>query len=474
MDTVQKNNAKSSFLESFFKLSENNTTVKTEIIAGFTTFITMAYIIFVNPNILKFAGMNAHNIKGDGAAAFSALNDPVVASVFAATCIAAAVGTLVMGLYANLPFAQAPGMGLNAFFTYSVCLTLGYTWQQALAAVLVSGILFIIITLTSIREKIVDALPHNLKLAISGGIGLFIALIGLKSGGIIVGSPDTLVSFGKFSSPATIVTIIGIAITAMLMARGIKGSILIGIILTTLIGIPFGITKLAGVHIISTPPSLAPTFMKFDFKGLLHLGNAGFVGAISSVVMVVITFSLVDLFDTIGTLVGTAQKAKMLEPDGRVKNMHKALLSDAVATTVGSVLGTSTVVTYVESTSGVSEGGRTGLTAVTVGLLFILSLFFGGLVGVVPAEATAPALVIVGVLMMGAVTKINFDDFTEALPAFFTIAIMPFSYSIANGIAAGIIFYPIVKLVTGKHKEVHPIVYVLAILFIIRFVILPH
>lgn len=464
-----------SFLDSFFRLSENKTNVKTEIIAGITTFITMAYIIFVNPGILMQAGMNAQGLVGDAAvkAGISAINDPVVASVFGATCIAAAVGTFVMALYANLPFAQAPGMGLNAFFTYSVCLTLGYTWQQALAAVFISGILFIVITLTSIREKIVDALPHNLKLAISGGIGLFIALIGLKSGSIITANPATLVGFGKFSDPHAIVTLIGIIVTGVLMSRGIKGSILLGIIFTTIIGIPFGITHLEGIKIISAPPSLAPTFLAFDFKGLLGLGKAGIVGAISSLVMVVITFSLVDLFDTIGTLVGTAQKAKMLDKNGRVKNMNKALLSDALATTAGSILGTSTVVTYVESTSGISEGGRTGLTSFTTGVLFILALFFGGIVGVVPAEATAPALIIVGVLMMGAVTKINFDDFTEAMPAFFTIAIMPFSYSIANGIAAGIICYPIVKIATGRHKDVNPIVYVLALLFILRFTILP-
>lgn len=469
-----ENNGNDSIFEKLFKLKENKTTVKTEILAGITTFITMAYIIFVNPNILKFAGMNLPGIKGDGAAGFNALNDPVVASVFAATCIAAAVGTFVMAFYANLPFAQAPGMGLNAFFTYSVCLGLGYTWQQALAAVLMSGILFIIITLTSIREKIVDALPQNLKLAISGGIGLFIALIGFKSGGIIVSSPDTLVTFGKLTTPSAIVTLIGITITAIFMAKKIKGSILIGIVITAIVGIPFGITKLAGVHVFSAPPSLAPTFMQFDFAGLLGSGaSKGVFSAIMSVVMVVITFSLVDLFDTIGTLVGTATKAKMLDENGRVKNMNKALMSDALATTAGAIMGTSTVVTYVESTAGVAEGGRTGLTSATVGVLFLCSLFFSGLVGIVPAEATAPALVIVGVLMMSAVTKIDFEDFTEALPAFFTIAIMPFSYSIANGIAAGIIFYPIVKVVTGRRKEVSPIVYVLAALFIIRFIILP-
>lgn len=476
MKQFRPKNANQGFLDSYFKLSENGTTARTEILAGVTTFITMAYIIFVNPNILKFAGMNEQGIAGDGAAVFNAINDSVVASVFTATCLAAAVGTLIMALYANLPFAQAPGMGLNAFFTFSVCLTLGYTWQQALAAVFISGILFIIITVTAIREKIVDALPHNLKLAISGGIGLFIALIGLKSGGIIIANPETLVSFGTFTRPGTIVTITGIAITAILMSRGIKGAILIGIILTAIVGIPFGITNLTGINVLSAPPSLAPTFLQMDFKGLL--GNSGLgvglIGAVTSVVMVVITFSLVDLFDTIGTLVGTAQKANMLDADGRVKNMNRALLSDAVATTAGAALGTSTVVTYVESSAGITEGGRTGLTSFTVGILFILALFFSGLVGIIPAEATAPALVIVGVLMMGAITKINFSDFTEALPAFFTIAIMPFSYSIANGIAAGIIFYPIVKIATGKFKEIHPIVFVLAALFIIRFAVLPH
>lgn len=474
MDYAKENQTRKSLLERIFKLSENKTDIKTELLAGITTFITVAYIIFVNPNILKFAGMNASGIKGDGAAVFTALNDPVVASVFAATCISAAIGTLIMSLYANLPFVLAPGMGLNAFFTFSVCLNLGYTWQQALAAVFVSGVLFIIITVTTIREKIVQALPQNLKLAISGGIGLFISLIGLKSGGIIVANPDTLVSFGSFTNHRVLLTVVGIALTAILMSRGVKGSMLIGILLTTIIGIPFGVTNAAGVKVFSAPPSIAYTFLKLDFKGLLAHGGVGVVGAISSVLMVIITFSLVDLFDTIGALVGTAQKANMLEPDGRVKNMPKAMLSDAVATTFGSLLGTSTLVTCVESTAGISEGGRTGLTSLTVGVLFVLSMFFSGVVGIVPAEATAPALVIVGVLMLGAVKDIDFSDFTEALPAFFTIAIMPFSYSIANGIAAGIIFYPVVKLSTGKYKEVHPIIYILAALFILRFVLLPH
>ncbi|MCM0650546.1 NCS2 family permease [Clostridium swellfunianum] len=474
MNYANSKQGKKSLLESIFKLSENKTNVKTEILAGITTFITVAYIIFVNPNILKFAGMNAQGIKGDGAAAFSALNDPVVASVFAATCLSAAIGSLIMAFYANLPFVLAPGMGLNAFFTFSVCINLGYSWQQALAAVFISGIVFVIITVTSIREKIVSALPHNLKLAISGGIGLFISLIGLKSGGIIVSNPETLVSFGRFTTPKVLLTVIGITITAILMSRKVKGSMLIGIVLTTLIGIPFGVTNVSGVKILSAPPSVLPTLLHMDFKGLLGFGGSGIIGAVSSVFMVIITFSLVDLFDTIGALVGTAQKANMLEPDGKVKNMNQAMLADALATVFGAMLGTSTLVTTVESTAGIAEGGRTGLTSFTVSILFILSLFFGGIVGIVPAEATAPALVLVGVLMLGAVKEIDFDDFTEALPAFFTMAVMPFSYSIANGVAVGIIFYPIVKVATGKYKEVHPIIYVLSALFIFRFIMLPH
>lgn len=464
---------KKSFLESFFNLSQNKTNVKTELLAGFTTYVTMAYALLVIPNILKFSGMNAAGLKGDAAANLSAINDPVVASIFVGMCLTSSIGTIIMALYGNLPFAVAPGIGLTAFFSYSVCLTLGYTWQQALAAVFLSGILFILITVTSIREKIVDSLPENLKIAITGGIGLFIALIGLKSGSIIVSNPATLVGFGSFTNSHTILTLLGIIIMGILMARKVKGAMLISIILTTIIGIPMGITNISGLKLLSTPASIAPTFMAFDFKGLLVHNGTGFVGALTSIIMVVLTFSLVDLFDTIGTLVGTAQKADMILPDGKIKNMKKALLADAIATTISSMFGTTTTATFVESTAGIAEGGRTGLTSLVVGILFALSLFFGGVVGIVPSEATAPALVIVGVLMLGAVKDINFDDFTEAVPAFFTIAIMPFTYSIANGVAAGIIFYPIMKVSTGKHKEVHPIIYVLAVLFIIRFLLLP-
>lgn len=463
---------KVSILEKAFKLSENNTNIKTEILAGLTTFITVAYVLLVIPNTLKASGMNSAGLQGDAAGTLTILNDPIVGSAFASTCIASAIGTFIMAIYANLPIVLAPGIGLTAFFSYSVCLNLGYTWQQGITAVFISGSVFILITLTSIREKIVDALPQNLKLAITAGIGLFISLIGLKSGNIIVSNPDTLVGFGDFKNPSTILTIIGIVIMAILMAKKVKGAMLISMIITTIIGIPMGITKTGGMQLFYVPP-IGKTFFSFDFQGLLGHGGSGVIGAIVSIFMVIVTFSLVDLFDSIGTLVGTAQKADMVMEDGKVKNMKQALLSDSLATTMGAMFGTTTLATVVESAAGIAEGGRTGLTSFVVGVLFLVSLFFGGLIGIVPSEATAPALVIVGVLMLGAVKEIDFDDFTEALPAFFTIAIMPFSYSIANGVAAGIIFYPIMKLVTGKYKDVHPIMYVLALLFIFRFVMLP-
>ena len=464
---------KGSFLERYFKLADNGTNVKTEVIAGFTTFITMAYALLVIPNVLKFSGMNAGGIKGDGAQVFSILNDPYVASAFTAICIISAISTLIMGLYANLPFAVAPGIGLTAFFTYGVCLTLGFSWQQALAAIFISGVLFVLITVTSIREKIVECLPKNIKIAITAGIGLFIALIGLKSGGIVIANPGTLVAFGDFTQPKPLLTIIGITIMGIMMAKNIKGAMLIAIFITTLIGIPLGVTDFSNAQLISMPKSIAPTFMAMDFKGLLSHNGAGMLGALSSVVMVVLTFSLVDLFDTIGTLVGTAHKANLILPDGKIKNMRKALFTDAVSTTISSMFGLTTTSTYVESTAGIAEGGRTGLSSVVVSIMFLFALFLGGVVGVVPSEATAPALVVVGILMMESIKEVDFSDFTEALPAFFTIAIMPFSYSIANGIAAGVIFYPVMKLSTGRHKEVHPIMYILAVLFVLRFILLP-
>lgn len=460
-------------LETIFQLKKNKTNVKTEILAGFTTFITMAYALLVIPNVLKLSGMNAAGLQGEAANSLSVLSDPVIASVFTATCLVSAIGTFIMAFYANLPFALAPGIGLTAFFSYSVCLSLGYTWQQGLTAIFISGILFILITLTSIREKIIDCLPHNIKLAITSGIGLFIALIGLKSGGVIISNPSTLVAFGDFTDSNVILTLIGITIMGILTAKKIKGSMLIAILITTMIGIPLGVTDLHELKLFTMPSSIAPTLLKFDFPGLLGQNGTGLIGGLTSIIMVILTFSLVDLFDTIGTLVGTAQKANMILPNGKIKNMKKALIADSISTTLSAMFGSTTTSTYVESSAGIAEGGRTGLTTLVVGILFLVSMFFGGIVGIVPAQATAPALVIVGIMMMESIKEIDFSDFSEALPAFFTIVFMPFSYSIANGIAAGIIFYPIMKVFTGKQKEVHPIIYILACLFTLRFIFLP-
>lgn len=441
-----------SWADRLWKLEEHKTNVKTEVLAGITTFITMAYIMFVNPIILKETGMDA-------------------GAVFVATCISAAIGTLMMAFYANYPFAQAPGMGLNAFFTYTVVLTMGYTWREALAAVFFSGIIFILITISGIREMIVDAIPMSLKYAVSGGIGLFIAFIGLKNAGIIVANKATYIGFGNLTQPGTLLAIIGLFITAILMSRNVKGSILLGILITTVLGIFIGVVKLpADFSFIKMPPSVEPTLFKLDIKGLLGIGkNIGVISLITSILYVVLSFTFVDMFDTIGTFIGTGSKAGMLDENGKMPNMKKGLLSDAIATTVGALIGTSTVTTYVESASGIAEGGRTGLTALTTGLLFLIALLFSPVALLVPTQATAPALIIVGVLMMGSIKNINFEDFTEAMPAFLAIAAMPFTFSIANGIAAGLIAYPVVKIAAGKAKEIHPIVYVLAILFILRF-----
>lgn len=459
-------------LEKVFKLKENNTNVKTEVIGGLTTFVTFAYALLVIPNILKMGGMNSAGLKGDAAANLTMAQDPIIASAFASVCIAAAVGTLIMAFHANLPFVLAPGLGLVSFFAYNICLKLNFTWQEGLAAVFISGILFIIITLTSIREKIVQAIPKNLKFAITAGIGLFIALIGLKNGGIVVANAGTLVAFGDFTDKAVILTIIGLIISVILMSRKVTGAMLIGIIITTIIGIPMGVTNIQGMKLFSMPV-IGDTFFAMDLKGLLTSNGDGLIGALLTVFMVVITLSLVDLFDTIGTLLGTAQSSGMVEGDGEVKNLRQALTSDAVGTTCAALFGTTTLATTVESASGIAAGARTGLSNVIVSIMLLLSLFFSGLVGIVPQSATAPALIIVGILMMSAVSQIDFSDFTEAVPAFFTIAMMPFTYSIANGIAIGMIFYPIVKIATGKGKEVHKLLYIFAILFILRFVLMP-
>jgi adenine/guanine/hypoxanthine permease len=470
--TTKSNVQDSGMLERMFKLRENGTNVKTEILAGLTTFVTMAYIIFVNPSILKMAGMNAANALGDGAAGFNAFNDPVVGSVMVATILAAVAGTLVMALYANCPYAQAPGMGLNAMFTFTLVLTMGFTWQQGLAIVFLSGIFSIIITVSKIRMAIVDAIPDSMKHAVSAGSGLFIAFIGFQNAGIIVANPATAVGFGNFAAPNTLLAVIGLFITGILLARKVKGAMLIGIFTTTLVGIPLGVVVIPqGFSPFSAPPSLAPTFMQFDFAGLAKATGATDVwSTLIAIITLIIAFSFVDIFDTIGTLVGTGTKAGMLDKNGKVIRIDKALISDSVATSVGAIFGTSNTTTYVESAAGVMEGGRTGLTAFVVAVMFVACLFIAPIAGLIPAAATAPALIIVGVMMIGAVKEINFEDFTEALPAFLTLIIMPLSYGIANGIAVGFISYPIMKLSVGKGKEVHPIVYILAVLFALRFV----
>ncbi|MGB9866431.1 MAG: NCS2 family permease [Bacillota bacterium] len=424
-------------LEKLFKLSQNGTDVKTEVIAGVTTFMTMAYIIFVNPSILSKAGMD-------------------FGAVMTATVLSAAFTTLLNGLFANIPFALASGMGLNAFFAFVVAKQVG--WQAALGCVFIEGIAFLVLALTGVLSAADAAVPASLKRAVSVGIGLFIALIGMRSAGLVVGHPETLITMGDFAKPGPALSLIGLVITAALMALRVRGAILLGILITTVIGIPMGVTKVAG-SIVGKPASLAPVFMKMDIAGALSAG-----------LMTIFAFGFVDIFDTMGTLVGTAARAGLLDEKGRYPKTKPAMIVDAIGTILGAVLGTSTVTTYVESSAGIAEGGRTGLTSVVVALLFLLSLVFSPLAGMIPAEATAPALVIVGVLMMGAVVKINFEDFTEAFPAFMTIAVMPFTGSIASGIAAGFVTYPLVKLFAGRAREVHWAVWVLGVLSFLHFV----
>lgn len=436
-------------MERFFKLKENGTNVRTEIIAGVTTFFTMAYIIFVNPQILSTTGMDS-------------------SSVLVATCIASAVGTLLMGLLANYPFALAPGMGLNAFFTYTVCGLWNYTWQAALAAVFISGIVFIIITVSGLREAVIRAIPRDLKYAISGGIGMFIALIGFLNAGIVTAG-DGLLSLGDITSPGVLLAIIGIAIISVLMVYKVKGALLIGIIATTLLGFVMGVTKVPETLTMGNI-SLSSTFMKMDFGALIDSSNV--FNSIMSIVTVILAFTLVDMFDTIGTLIGTGSKANMLDKDGNLPRGKQALMADSIATVTGSMLGTSTVTTYVESSAGISEGGRTGLTAVVVAILFLASIVLAPVAGIIPSQATAPALIIVGVLMMSSLKNIEWDNFEVALPSFMVLVLMPFAYSISDGIAAGFIFYTLLKLFKGKGKEVHPIMYVFTVLFIVRYILI--
>ncbi len=429
-------------MEKFFKLQENKTNVRTEVIAGVTTFMTMAYIIFVNPNILSATGMD----KG---------------AVMTATILAAGLTTILMGLLTNYPFALASGMGLNAFFAFTVAMRFG--WQAALGAVFISGVVFLILAVTGAIGFIDRAVPTSLKRAVAAGIGIFIAFIGLQNAGIIVENevPGLTVKLGDLTSPGPLLAIIGIVIIAILMARKVRGAILIGILLTTIVGffvmgnpLPADLGSIFG-----KPESIAPILLKLDLKA-----------ALSIPIFIIFSFVFVDVFDTMGTLLGTGARAGFLDEKGNLPRVNKAMLADSIGTMGGALLGTSTVTTYVESTAGISEGGRTGLTSVVTGLLFFLALFIAPLAGLIPAEATAPALVIVGVLMVGAVVKIDFEDFTEAFPAFLTIIFMPLAFSIADGIAVGFIAYPIVKLIAGRSKEVHWLVYVLAAVSVVHFI----
>lgn len=454
-------------LDKIFHLKENHTDVKTEVMAGITTFMTMAYILAVNPNILSASGMD----RG---------------SVFTATALSAFIATCLMALLSNYPFVLAPGMGLNAYFTYTVVLGMGYTWQQALSAVFAEGIIFILLSLTNVREAIFNSIPMNLKHAVSVGIGLFIAFIGLQNAKIVVGNDSTLVSIfsfkssvaeGTFSSQGitVLLALIGILVTAVLLAKDVKGSILWGILITWVLGILCQLTHLyvpnadLGYYSLLpdfsngiSVPSMAPTFMKMDFSIVFSL----------DFVVIMFAFLFVDMFDTLGTLIGVASKADMLDKDGKLPKIKGALLSDAVGTTVGAVCGTSTVTTFVESASGVAEGGRTGLTSIVAGILFALSLLLSPIFLAIPSFATAPALIVVGYLMLTSVTKIDFSDMTEAIPCFIAIIAMPFMYSISEGISMGVISYVVINLITGKAKEkkISVLMYVLAILFVLKYI----
>ncbi|MEC7942269.1 MAG: NCS2 family permease [Pseudomonadota bacterium] len=425
--------------EKLFKLSENGTNVRTEIIAGLTTFLTMAYIIFVNPMILADAGMD-HG------------------AVFVATCLAAAIGCFIMGFVANYPIAQAPGMGLNAFFTYAVVMGMGYTWQVALAAVFVSGVIFIFLSIFKIREWIINSIPMSLRVGISAGIGLFLAFIALSNAGIVVSNPATKVSLGDITAIAPILGALGFFLTIALVHRGVKGAVMIAILTITALGIIIGDVQYGGI--MSTPPSLAPTFMQLDFSAVFEIG----------MISVVFAFLFVDLFDTAGTLVGVATKANLIKEDGKLPRLNKALLADSTATSIGALLGTSNTTSYVESVSGVAEGGRTGLTAVVVGVLFLLALFFSPLAGMIPAYATSGALFYVAILMMSGLVGIDWRDLTEAAPVVVTCLLMPLTYSIAEGISLGFIAYAAIKLLSGKGRDVSPAVWIMSVVFILKYI----
>lgn len=464
-----------SWLEKRFELSKNNTNVKTEIIAGLTTFMAMAYILASNPKTLA----DPAYIIGD-----TALGAQIESCVFIATCLGAFVGTTLMALLANLPFALAPGLGLNATFAYTVMLGMGYSYAEGLAIVFISGVLFLVISLLGLREAIVRSLPHNLKVAISAGIGLFIAFIGLVNGGIVINNDATLVgvvNFSEFSAGSgarsAVVALLGLLIIAVCNAKRIKGGMVIGILAATAAGIPLGVTVLPESFSMNIGP-MFEEYISFSlgamFSGFSSMfAGQGFFAVLSKIFVVVISLSLIDMFDTIGTLVGTAQGAGMLDEQGDVKNMKRALLSDSIATMAGAFLGTSTVTTFVESSSGVSEGGRTGLASVITALLFLVSLLLAPFIGIIPLAAAAPALIYVGVLMIGSSLKsLDFSDPTEAIPAFLTMVMMPLTYGISNGIAFGIMGYVVIKTLTGRAKDLNPTLTVLGILFILRYALM--
>ncbi|WDP90367.1 MAG: NCS2 family permease [Desulfobacter sp.] len=429
-------------LDKFFKLKEYNTDTRTEIIAGLTTFMTMAYILAVNPDIMSATGMDK-------------------AALFTATALSALVATLVMALVARLPFALAPGMGLNAFFAFTVVLGMGYPWEMALTAVFLEGLIFIALTFLNVREAIINAIPLSIKNAVSVGIGLFIAFIGLKGAGVIVKSEATLVTLGNMGNHSVWVAFIGIIVSAVMLALNKKGALLAGILAATLAGIPLGVTHVENLKFFSAPPSLSPILFQFDFSKIFTADMA----------VVLFTFLFIDMFDTVGTLVGVGAKAGLLDNKGRLPRAKQALLADAVGTTFGAMIGTSTVTTFVESAAGVAEGGRTGLTSLTVAGLFFLSLFLSPLFLMIPSAATAPALVMVGFFMLSPIRNIDLEDTTEALPAFVTFLMMPLTYSISEGIVFGMLTYVVVKVLSGKPKDVSPVMAVISIIFVLKFII---
>ena len=427
-------------LKKLFGFDSTKSTIRNEIIAGVTTFLTMSYILAVNP------------------AMFKVLDGMPGGAVFTATALAGIVGCVAMAFIGKLPFGLAPGMGLNAFFVYSVCLGMGYSWQFALTAVLIEGLIFILLTVTNVREAIVNAIPLSLRNAIGAGIGLFIAFIGLHSAGVVVSNNATLVTLGDITSGSALLALIGLVITGFLYAKNIPGSILIGVIVTMLIGIPLGVTEFKGV--LSSPESIQPIFCQFEWDKILTI----------DMIVVVFTFLFIDMFDTVGTLVGVCTKANMTDEKGNIYRLKQAFMADAIATTVGAILGTSTTTTYVESASGVAQGGRSGLTALVVGACFAVALFFSPLFLSIPAAATAPALIIVGLLMLEPVKHIHFDDFSESIPAFVCLITMPLTYSISNGILLGMIAYVLMNIIMGNFKKLTPTTYILAILFILKFI----